>query len=163
MKFSDYPRPYDEYDWWDKLCPGGHWKRVSPTIFTGILPDGLIAKTNTVLVMSSDSGEATAFVTDLFRVEPSEAAIDQEPFILTFSHNQGESSGYFIHHGSWQGRTVNPGSTFFDAVESSGIEHFYPYKVIPPGSSGSMSDLQLHPEADVFWKDMKAIRSKKKK
>ena len=163
MKFSDFARPYDEYDWWNDLCPGGHWKRVSPTVFEGILPDGLLVKSNAAVVMSSDSGNATAFVTNLFRVEPDVGEIDQEPYILTFNHDHSESSGYFIHHGSWDGRTVSPGSTFFDAVESSGIEHHYPYRVIPPGSSGLMSDLKLHPEAEGFCKDMKVIRSDKKK
>lgn len=155
MKLSPFDRPYEELDWWREICRGGHSVRTSPPIFEGKLPSGLLAKSNTALVMSSDSPDATAFVTNLFRVEPSEGAIDQEPFILTFNHEQSESSGYFTHHDHWEGRTIHPGSTFFDAIKASGIEHRYPYKVIPPGSSGLMSDLMAHPESAGFWSEMK--------
>ena len=162
MKLSKYNRPYREFEWWNNLCPGGHWKQVSPSVFEGILPQGLLVKTNSALVMSSDSGDATAFVTNLLRVDTGASAIDQEPLILTFDHSLSEVNGYFVHHGDWEGRSEYPGDTFFAAIEASGIEFHYPYDVIPAGSSGLMADLESHSGADEFWKDMKEIRLKNK-
>jgi hypothetical protein len=86
--------------------------------------EDLLAKTNAVLVLSPDAGGAVTYIADFLRVDPPASAIDQEPFALTFNHAASSASGYFVHHGSWPGRTVYAESAFFDAVAGSSIEHY---------------------------------------
>lgn len=160
MEFSAYDRPYQEFSLWEGFCPPGEWCRLPASAFSGIFADDLLAKTNGVLLLSSDAGDVVTYVADILRIDVPASAIDQEPFILGFDHSVSSAFGYFIHHGGWDGRSINPGSTFFDAVEASGIDHYYPYSFIPPGKSGPMSDIRAHPEADLFWQEMKRVRQK---
>ena len=158
MKFSTYGGSYAEYEAWRAICPEGHWKRLSPSALRGRLPDNLLDKTNAVFLLSSASPDVSAFVVNINRVEPSASAIDQEVFVMTFDHSASAAEGYFVHHGQGQGRTVQPGSTFFAAVAASGVEHHYPYQHMPPGSSGVLSDLVADPNATNWWNSMKQVR-----
>lgn len=160
MKLFSYDRPYDELDRWQELCPKNQRRRLSPTQFYGVLPDDLLDKTNTVLVMSSDSSDASVYVANIYRVDPEASAIDQEPYIVTFNHRVSIASGYFVNHGDWDDRTIHPDTVFFEAIAASGIDQHYPYESIPPGSAGPMSDLMAHQEAADFWNEMKKIRSR---
>ena len=128
-------------------------------MFEGLLPPGLLEKTNTVFLLSSGTADATAYVAGIYRVDPPDDAIDLQPYVLTFDHQASQASGYFVEHGNWPGRSIRPGSSFFDAIETSGIQHHFPYETFPGGSSGVMSDVSAHPEAGAFWKMMKQIRS----
>ena len=158
MKFSTYGGSYAEYEAWRGICPEGHWKRLSPSALRGRLPDDLLDKTNAVFVLSSASPSVSAFVVNINRVEPSASAIDQEAYVITFNHSASAAEGYFVHHGQWPWRTVQPGSSFFAAVGASGVERHYPYQHMPPGSSGVLSDLVAHPKAESWWNSMKQVR-----
>ena len=158
MKFSTYAGTYADYQEWREICAEGHWKRLSPSALRGRLPDDLLDKTNAAFVLSSASPAVSAFVVNINRVEPSASAIDQEAYVITFDHSASAVEGYFVHHGLWPGRTIRPGSSFFEAVTASGIEHYYPYQHMPPGSSGVLSDLVAHPKAAGWWKSMKDLR-----
>ena len=161
MKLSRFDRPYQEYEKWRGLCLEGHWKRVPASDLEGMLPQPLLEKTNTVLILSSGTPKASAYVTNLYRVDQKDGSIDQEPYVVTFDHSASQAQGYFVHHGEWPGRSLRPDPDFFNAVSASGIHIHYPYASIPSGSSGPMSDVHAHEEAGAFWETMKKLRADK--
>ena len=158
VTFSSRTVPYAQYEIWRDICPEGHWKRLSPSALRGLLPHRLLSKANAVFILSSASAAHSAFVANINRVDPPASAIDQEAFFATFDHSASTAQGHFVHHGGWTGRTILPGSSFFEAIGSSGIEHHFPYGHMPQGSSGLLTDLAAHPEAGDFWQDMKSLR-----
>jgi hypothetical protein len=159
MKFSRYDRPYDEYAKWQRICSEGTWATTEPSAFSGLIPDSLLSKTNSVFVMASGSPLASVFVANLNRVDKPPSAIDQEPYILAFDHSASAASGGFVHHGNWQSRTTFPGKGFFDAIAASGIRAHYPLQEMPTTASGYINDLAVDSQKAAFWTALSALRN----
>jgi hypothetical protein len=107
--------------------------------------------------MASGSPQASVFVTNLNRVDIPDSAVDQQPYIITFSHNDSTASGGFVHHGDWAGRTDKPGRSFFDAISASGIQAYYPLKEMPITASGCLADLEVDSQKEAFWKALSLL------
>jgi hypothetical protein len=157
MKFSRYDRPYEEHDQWNALCRAGTWRVASPKELEGLLPQSLLNKANSILLLASASKDATAYVANINRVDFPASAIDQEPYILAFDHSASTANGGFIHHGDWTGRTHEPGKQFFDAVSASGIQAHYPLQEMPPSGSGQLDDLKVSSHKAAFWEGLVAL------
>jgi hypothetical protein len=157
MKFNRCDRPYEEYATWSGICPEGSYKTVSPDRFEGLLPEELLSKTHSVLVIASGSPQASVFVANLNRVDSAASAVDQEPYIVAFNHAASAASGGFVHHGNWSGRTTLPGETFFAAITASGIQAYYPLQEMPIAGSGSIDDLDIDSQKEAFWICVKSL------
>ncbi len=162
MKLDRFDLSYESRKQWGHLCPEDVWRNIEVGKLNGLLPSDLLAKSNSVFVMCSGSPQATAYVANLNRVDFSDQAIDQEPYIIIFDHVQSTASGGFVHHGNWDRRTIKPGAGFFDAVSASGIQAHYPLAEIPTSSSGYMKDLQVSSQKDAFWNAFSLLRESNK-
>ena|SRR4030067_1039446 len=147
------PASYAEYKKWREICPEGKYRIVSPEKLRGLLPDALIEKMNSALVMASASASppATVFLANVNRVDRPASAVDQEPYISVFYHGASAASGGFLHHGGWRGRTTIMEKDFFDAINASGINIRFPLQEMPSSSAGSIEDLKVDSQYEAFW------------
>ena len=162
MKFSRNDPSYEAYDTWKSICSEGVWKEIEPGMLSGLIPSGLLDKTNSVFVMASGSPQVSAFVANLNRVDMSSSAIDQEPYIAVFDHSASTASGGFVHHGNWHGRTTNPDKDFFDAITASGIQAYYPLEEMPTTGSGLIEDLKADSQKQAFWNAFTQLKNTNK-
>jgi len=140
MRFSRYDPPYNSYAQWSQICQEGCWVRVAPSALSGLLPDAVLNKANSLMVMASGSPPASVFVANINRVDiPGGSALDQEPYIAAFDHSASAASGGFLHHGQWDNRTTYPDAGFFAAIAASGIQAYYPISEVPTAASGYLN------------------------
>ena len=59
------------------------------------------------------------------RVDYKDQQIDIEPFGLIVHATGPSSSGAFLHHGNWEGRSEPPPAGFWDTVARSGIGDYF--------------------------------------
>lgn len=157
MKFTRHDLPYDSYGTWKALCDEGTFQRVSPSALSDLLPESLLAKANSVLVMASGISLISVYVTNLNRVDKTE--IDQHPYIIAFDHNASTTSGGFIDHGKWDNRSNKHSKDFFDLVAASGITAYYPLAEMPSATSGLLDDLKIDSQRNAFWTSFSALKS----
>jgi len=157
VEFSRLDPSYGEYERLSAMCPEDMYNVVSPDRLTGIVPDSLLNKVNGVVLMNSASADVTVFVANMNRVDMPASAVDQEPYIAVFDHNQSSASGGVVHHGNWPERTTYPDQKFFDAIAASGIQARYPLATVPTAGSGLLRDLEGHPQASAFWAAFSAL------
>jgi hypothetical protein len=153
MRFNRFDPPYDSYSQWKALCSDGYFRVADQSLLSGLLPNGLLAKTHNALLMSSASaGSAlTVFVANLNRVDAPASAIDHHPYIMVFDHRTFAASGGFVEHGNWTGRSDLPGPDFFSAIAASGIGAHYPISRMPSASAGLLSELDVDSQNAAFW------------
>jgi len=162
MEFSRHDPTYGAYDSWRNLCQEGIWKTVAPSTLNGLIPDSLLSKANSVLVMASGSLLVSVFVTNINRLDAPASAIDQEPYIAAFDHSASAASGGFVHHGQWLNRTTRPDKSFFDAIAASGIQAYYPLAEMPTVASGHLGDLKIDSQNAAFWAAFSSLRGSSK-
>ncbi len=156
MKFYPHALPYEKYEDFVKICPINEYRVIEPTILPNGLPTKLLYKCNNAVLMASGSQlHHVVFVANLSRVETK--ALDQNPYIIWFDHERHVTTGGFIHHGDWEGRTIALESSFLAAIESSGIMAHYPYSEIPATLAGKLSDLTINSHNKAFWNAVRAI------
>ncbi len=159
MKFTRYDPSYDSYPRWQALSTEGSFHVVAPSAVAGLLPNGLIAKSNSILVMASGSANVSVFVANINRVDMPASAIDQQPYIVAFDHSASAASGGFIDHGDWANRTDRPGSDFFKLISASGIAAYYPLATMPSAASGPLDELHIDSQKSAFWKTLSALQN----
>ena len=153
MKLSRLDSPYSEYERLSAMCPEGTWNVVSPDRLAGIIPDSLLNKVNSVVLMASASANVTVFVANMNRVDMPASAVDQDPCILAFDHSASAASGGFVHHGSWPDRTTPMTRELMALISASGIQTQYPLKTMPTAGSGYLDDLEKLPQSqrEAWW------------
>lgn len=132
--------------------PGAWYKVLAQERIPGVFAPVLKGKCDYAIVMVSNVTVAsTVFVCNALRVDVKDGAIDQEPFGVAVIGDQPAQSGLFLHHGSWDGRTVrNVPPEFWGCVASSGVGNHYPFPELPPASFGSLSELKQTSHASAF-------------
>ena len=162
MKFSRDDTTYDSYSRWKRISEEGTWHIVPPSKLSGLIPDDLLNKANSVMIMSSASPQGSVFVANINRVDRPASAIDQEPYSAVFDHGASTASGGFVHHGNWTGRTDKPGPGFFSAIAASGIDVYYPLKEMPTSGSGLLKELRVDSQIKAFWNSLSALKNEYK-
>lgn len=162
MRFSRYDPTYDSYSQWNQISEEGTWHIVPPSTLSGLIPGDLLNKANSVMVMASASPQGSVFVANINRVDRPASAIDQEPYIAVFNHSMSSTSGGFVHHGNWDGRTDKPEPDFFTAISASGIDTYYPLKEMPTSGSGLLKELDVDSQNKAFWSSLSALMDKYK-
>jgi len=103
--------------------------------------NGLISKCNSFVLCASGSTEGMLYSFTGLRPDKGNV-IDEHPFVFYYDYNDPSNNfGGIIHHGNWSGRTVKLEPWQIAAMDSSGLTANFTYKGIPPGDSGSLSDL----------------------
>ena len=123
------------------------WRYLPAESIPSVFPQDFRDKMESaVLVVAPTSTGGTYLMFNARRVDTNAAAIDQEPFGVVVHSTGPASSGMFLHHGSWAGRTTKPPLVFWDRVEESGVGNYFLSN--PPEGllSGPLSDL---PDGDL--------------
>lgn len=129
---------------------------------SGLLPQSLLAKANSILLLASGSGNRSFFVANINRVDTRASAIDQQPYIVEFDHDALSAHGGFINHGNWPGRTTTQSQDFFNHVAASGTGAYYPLPEMPTIASGSLDDLQISSQHAAYGNAFSALQISKK-
>jgi hypothetical protein len=91
-------------------------------VLSGLLPAGLLAKADSVLMVASGTPQGTVvWMANVHRVDHKASGIDQEPFGIVF-------------HGD----------------TPSGIGNCYPFSGLPGTTAGPISDLTIPSQHDAF-------------
>lgn len=162
MKFTRLDPSYTTYNQWTGIAREGTYQVVAPSTLSGLIPDPLLSKSNSVLVMASASGAYSVFVANLNRVDVADNAIDQHPYIAVFNHSASAASGGFVDHGDWDGRTDYPGTGFFDVISASGMDTYYPLRQMPTSTSGALESLGANSQNAAFWRALSGLRDSDK-
>jgi hypothetical protein len=136
---------------WEKLCPPGEYRVLPPSALSGLLPGGLLAKGDSVLMLASGSPQGTVvWMANVHRVDARASGIDQEPFGIVFHGDTPAMSGCLLHHGDWPDRTMPAPPQFWDALSASGIGNCYPFSGLPSTLSGPITDLNVPSQHGAF-------------
>lgn len=157
---SPYKVPYQEYSKWRTLCPENQYRVVSAAALPTGTPNSLKEKSVQVVLMSSGdtTNNCSVMVANFIRHDRLDVALDQEPWILVFDHSKQTSTGAFIHHGNWDGRTVKLDPQVRFALETSGLTAHFPSVGIPAQTEGLLADLEAHPQGKAFWNSVVSIK-----
>lgn len=118
------------------------WRLLSKESLPTVFPQSFREKLDSGIVIAAPtSSGGTWLVFNALRVDSRDQAIDQEPFAIIVHSTGAASSGMFLHHGDWPGRTESPPSGFWDRVQESGIGNYF-YSNPPSGlTSGDLYQL----------------------
>jgi len=146
-----------------EICPLNGFVAVNPDKIPLALPAGLLDKCIKAVVVGSGDVTNAVYMVNFLRADTGNNAVDQEPLIIAYhSGDTGvDLTAGFIHHGSWEGRTVYPGTGFFQAIEGSGISEYYPYVGVPDKEQGNISELAPDSHKQAFWNGVKIIKAEK--
>lgn len=133
--------PEDQAEF-ERFVPLSGWRIVPQSELPGVFPTDFRAKIDSAFVIAQKTPTGgTYLVVNALRVDYKDKAIDQEPFGLIVHATGASSSGMFLHHGNWEGRTEPPPPGFWIQISASGIgDYFYTY---PPASrrEGTLDEL----------------------
>jgi len=106
--------------------------------------NGLVNKCNSFILCASGTTEGMLY--SFVGLRPDEGnKIDEHPFVCYYDYqNPSNNFGGIIHHGDWNGRTIQMQQWQIDAMEASGLTANFTYKLIPPNSSGYLTDLSTN-------------------
>jgi hypothetical protein len=136
---------------WERVCPTDQFRVVQPPALSGLLPAGLLATADSILVAASGSAHGTVlYMANVNRVDAKASGIDQTPLAVVFFGNEPAVSGCFAHHGSWTGRTIQAPPEFWDALASGGLGNCYPLSNLPDKLAGSLSELNVPSQHAAF-------------
>lgn len=92
------------------------------------------------------------------RVDSYDNSVDQMPFGLVFIGDGPIPSGCLIQHGDWDNRTTKPPTEFWDLVNASGTNSYYPLSELPSASSGKITDLSINSQHAAFGKLVEVLK-----
>ncbi len=89
------------------------------------------------------------------RLDAKDNALDEEPFGIAVSSTGADTSGVFIHHGDWQGRTIPLSTTHSGLLASTSLGQYFPLSRVPNSSSGPITALAKTSHEGAFNRMMK--------
>ena len=168
MKLSPITITTSGYHELGKLCPLNTFVTVNPGDLPISVPEEFLHKCVKAVVVGSGDSSNAVYMINFLRADTHPRytqgiPIDQEPLMVAYySGDSGVNlNAVFIHHGSWDGRTVNVGTGFRAAIQGSGIEQYYPYMGVPENDQGPISELKPDSHRHAFWVGVKAIKKDK--
>ena len=118
------------------------WRVVRPDDLPSVFPLRFRSKIDSALVIAEETSTGGTYLAySANRFDLKDRAIDIELFGLIVGSTGADAFGVFIHHGSWEGRTVRPPTEFWEEVRRSGFGDRY--LVSPPNGlyEGSVDEL----------------------
>jgi hypothetical protein len=142
------------------MIPPG-WRIVPQVALPMVFPDALRSKVDAALAVTAPTSTGgTYLIFSAIRPDTKEQALDVEPFGLIVDSSGPSSSGVFLHHGEWQGRTKPAPQEFWDSVERSGVGDYF-FANPPEGkSAGSLDDLPIE-HSGAFAAMVRALRARR--
>lgn len=139
-------------------APG--WRVVSRDALPSVFPDPLHVKIDSALAITAETSTGgTYLVFSALRVDSKDRAVDMEPLGLIVHSTGVSSSGVFLHHGDWPGRSQPAPAEFWNAVDTYGIGDYF-FARPPTGQmSGSLDELPVE-HRGAFRACVQAIRNR---
>lgn len=161
MKYNWFDIRIENRAKWEALCPENEYRIYPGTVLSGLLPDTLINKYNSVFIMASGTTSGNIYyMANGNRVDHQDNAVDQMPFGLAFVGDGPIPSGCLIQHGNWDNRTTNPPAEFWNLVNVSGTSAYYPLSELPSTPEGEIIDLQIDSQNEAFATLVDALKDK---
>lgn len=121
---------------------GDGFKIVSNLDLPDAIPDGLVSKIDSAMVIVSGSEAVqTVAVWNNFRVDERPQSIDEHPFAVILISGSVFPSGSIVDHGDWPGRTSPITPEMSAHIHSSGIGDYFLANPPEGVSSGSLEEL----------------------
>jgi hypothetical protein len=144
----------------EAFMPARGWRIVASRELPSVFPASFRSRIDSALVIATPTSTGgTYLITNALRVDFKDRALDQEPFGLIVHSSGADSSGVFLHHGAWSGRTVYPPASFWLEVSSSGVGDYF--LAAPPSGQreGTLEELPSSHRA-AFATIIKVIRAR---
>ena len=139
--------------------PSG-WRVVRGSDLPSVFPDSLRAKVDSAVIVSAPtSSGGTYLVYSANRVDEKTRQIDIQPFGLIVHSSGPGSSGVFLQHGKWDGRSESPPAGFWESVQVSGIGD-YLYANPPQGMREGTLDQLPRGRRGAFDATVREIRAR---
>lgn len=150
------PEQQDELN----VCvPVPGWRIVPRNELPSVFPPAFLEKIDSAVVIAAPTSTGgTYLVYSANRVDFKDGAIDIEPFGLIVHSTGPSSSGVFLHHGDWEGRTEPAPSRFWDDVQESGVGDWFIANPPQGITEGTLEQLPKgHPGAfDAMTREIRA-------
>jgi hypothetical protein len=145
MEFNWSSLSEEKRDTWLSMCPQNSYAVVKPAALGGLMSTGLLAKYDSVVLVSSGvkDSNAVVFMANGQRADKKAGAIDQMPFGFACFSGDNNSSGVLIQHGNWEGRTTTPPNSFWTCMQNSGLGNCYPLAEVPSNPTGALDSLNI--------------------
>lgn len=111
----------------DRVVPSSGWRIIRGSDLPSVFPPSLRLKIDSAVIVSAPTSTGGTYLVYIAnRVDHKERQIDIQPFGLIVHSSGPSSSGVFLQHGNWKGRSESPPTEFWDSVDTSGIgDYFY--------------------------------------
>lgn len=142
----------------EELAQKPGWRILPQQDIPGVFPPPFRAKLDSAMLIASGAGDGSTYlVCNAFRVDMKARAIDQEAFAVIVATSGSNTTGAFVHHGNWPGRTQGPPPAFWDYVAASGVGNYF-FTAPPAGqTTGELSDLSAG-QREAFEAIIRSIR-----
>jgi hypothetical protein len=146
MKFSSVPISSSEREEFEHIARDvgseSGYVRLSTGEIPSAIPLSLRSKLTGAMMMWEQSTDGSVYlIFNGVRLDAKDNTLDQEPFGVAVNSSGADSSGVFIHHGDWEGRTVELSTASSNLLESTSLGQYFPLVHFPDASSGPLSDL----------------------
>ncbi len=102
------------------------WRIVTRDELPSVFPNTFRERIDSALVIATPTSTGGTYLAySANRLDWKDRAVDIEPFGLIVHSTGPSSSGVFLHHGDWPGRTEYPSPNFWEEVSKSGIGDYY--------------------------------------
>jgi len=126
MKVNWFTLSEDQQNDLDQRVRLPGWRLVRCSELPTVFPESLRQKIDSaVMVAAPTSTGGTYLVYSANRVDYRPQEIDIQPFGLIVHSTGPSSSGVFLDHGTWHGRTESPPDGFWGEVARSGIGQYF--------------------------------------
>lgn len=140
------------------LEPG--WRVLHQSELPGVFPDRLRGKIDSALAVTAPTSSGGTFlVFSALRVDSRDRAVDMQPLGLIVHSTGVSSSGVFIDHGNWPGRTEPAPAEFWNQVDTYGIGDYFSARPPEGRSTGSLEELSIQ-HRGAFSAAVRAIRNR---
>lgn len=136
------------------------WRVLSKRELPSVFPDSLRAKIDSALAITAETSTGgTYLVFSALRVDSKDRAVDMQPLGLIVHSTGVSSSGVFLDHGDWPGRSEPAPLEFWEQVDTYGIGDYF-YARPPAGkTSGDLTELPIQ-HRGAFRASVQAIRNR---
>ena len=160
MKESWINLSSDQQDELNQYSREPGWRIVSKGDLPSVFPDRLRTKIDSALAITAETSTGgTYLVFSALRVDSKYREVDMHPLGFIIHSTGVSSSGVFLDHGDWLGRTEPAPPEFWAQVNTDGIGDYF-YARPPAGqTSGPLGDLSIQ-HRGAFRAAMQAIRGR---
>lgn len=136
------------------------WRVVAQGALPGVFPERLRNKIDSALAIAAETSTGgTYLVFSALRVDSKDRAIDMQPLGLIVHSTGVSSSGVFLDHGDWPGRTESAPPEFWEQVNRDGVGDYFYARPPADKTSGTLEDLSIQ-HRGAFRAAVQAIRNR---